>query len=122
MPQPSTTSSMGSDPVGSRSSDVGLPPAALARHADGERRRTLARALHAPARPRTRRITERLDEMRAEIARYRECAIAVHAKLLELESAGNSEVALLRRTLIDSSVKLEQVVRVLTDTPYPGRR
>jgi hypothetical protein len=112
---------MGSDRCsGSRSSDVGLPPAALARHADGERRRALARALHEPPRPRTRRITERLDAMSAAIARYRERAIALHAKLLDLEAAGNDNVAPLRQALIESSVLIERVARSLIDSPDPA--
>jgi hypothetical protein len=105
---------------GSRSPDVGLPPAALARHADDERRRVLARALHEPPRPRTRRITEQLETMRAELARYRERAIALHAKLLELETSGNDNIAPLRRALIDSSVRIEGVARSLIDTPDPS--
>jgi hypothetical protein len=102
--------------------DVGLPPAALARHADQERRRQLARALHAPPPPRTRRITERLGEMREQIARYRERAIALHARLLDLEESGNDNVAPLRRQLIESSVRIEHGVRVLVDTPDPSHK
>ncbi len=113
---------MGSN-AGARSPDVGLPPNALARHVGGvEKRRELAKALHTAPRPRTRRITERLDVLRAEIARYREQAIALHARLVDLEAHNNIEAVTLRRTLIDSSVKLEEVVRALIDTPYPPRR
>ena len=107
-----TLAAMGSAP------DVGLPPAALARHADLERRRELARALHAPPK-RARRITERLEAMRDEIARYRAQAIALHAKLVALEAAGNDNVAELRRALIESSVAIEDVARALVDTPVP---
>jgi hypothetical protein len=102
-----------------RSPDVGLPPAALARHADLERRRELARALHAPPPPRTRRITERLDEMRDQIAKYRAQAIALHARLVELEGAGNDNIAALRRALIEAG-QHENVGRSFTDTP-PAR-
>lgn len=113
-------SSMGSDTRGSRSPDVGLPPAALARHADLERRRVLARALHEPARPRARRITEQLEQLRIAIAQYRARAIVFHARLLELEAAGNDNVARLRKTLIESSVQIEDVARSLVDSPEPG--
>jgi len=92
--------------------DFGLPPAALARHVDVERRRELARALHAPW-PRARGITSRLEVMRDQIAHYRAQAIALHARLVELEAAGNDNVGPLRRTLIESSVQIESVVRSL---------
>jgi hypothetical protein len=107
-----TVTAMGSGP------DIGLPPAALARHADIERRRELARALHAPPQ-RARRITERLEAMREEIARYRAQAIALHAKLVALEAAGNDNVAALRRALIESSVKIEGGARGLVDSQIP---
>ena len=110
---------MGSTP-GPRSPDVGLPPAALARHADLERRRTLARALHEPPRPRARRITEQLDALRAALAQYRERAIAIHKRLVELEVAGNDNVAELRHALIASSVQIESITRSLVDSPDPG--
>jgi hypothetical protein len=114
---------MGSNASRARSPDVGLPPNALARHVHGvQKRRELAQALHAAPLPRTRRITERLETLRAELARYREQAIALHSKLVELETHNNIEATGLRRTLIDSSVKLEEVVRALIDTPYPARR
>jgi hypothetical protein len=83
------TMTMASDRNGSRAPDVGLPPAALARHADDARRRELARALHEPPAPRARRISEQLDSLRAAIARYRERAIALHARLVELEASAH---------------------------------
>ncbi|MEO8704628.1 MAG: hypothetical protein ABI867_31525 [Kofleriaceae bacterium] len=89
-------------------------------HDVDERRRLLARALHESPRPRARRITEQLDAMRQEIARYRERAIALHARLLELEASGNDNVAPLRRQLIASSVQIELGVRSLVDTPDPA--
>ena len=109
--------------MGSRSLDAGLPPAALARHVHGvQRRRELAQALHSAPRARTRRITEQLDVLRMEIARYRAAAIALHARLVELEAAGNDNISQLRRTLIESSVQIEDVVRTLVDSPDPARR
>jgi hypothetical protein len=107
--------------AGSRSrEEQALPPGALARHSDGvDRRRVLARALHEPAPPRSRRITERLEELREQIAKYRAKAIALHAKLVELEPSNGEEVAALRRKLIDSSVKLEDVVRSLIESRGP---
>src|SRR5687767_3476513 len=88
-------------PVAERSPDVGLPPAALARHADLERRRELARALHEPLPPRARGITEQLEMMRHQLALYRAQAILLHARLLELEIAGNDNMGALRRQLIE---------------------
>jgi hypothetical protein len=105
--------------VAVRTPDVGLPPAALARHVDLERRRELARALHAPPRPRTRGIAERIDEMRDQLARYRVQAIALHARLLELENAGNDNMAALRRQLIESSVQIEGVGRAIIGPAEP---
>jgi chromosome segregation ATPase len=58
------------------------------------------------------RIQERLEELRAQIARYRAKATTLHARLIELEPH-NAEVATLRRTLIESSARLEDVVRQL---------
>jgi hypothetical protein len=101
---------------------LGLPPAALARHADQEeRRRELARALHAPRPSRARGITDRLEEMAAQIALYRAKAIALHARLMELESAGNDNVADLRRRLIESSVAIEGIARALVSAPTEPR-
>jgi hypothetical protein len=107
--------------VGSRSSDVGPPPAALARLADHERRRELARALHESGPPRSRGIAERLDQMRTQLAQYRAAAIALHARLVELESAGNDNIAALRRQLIASSVQIEGVGRSIVGSPEPTR-
>lgn len=96
-----------------------MPPAAIARRgADGEERhRELARALHEKPQ-RAPQISERLEALRDQIALYREKAIALHARLLELEEAGE-DVAALRKMLIDSSVRLEQVVRDLIESE-PG--
>jgi chromosome segregation ATPase len=97
---------------------VDLPPAAIARRTEGdERRRVLARALHEPPH-RTAKIEERLAELRDQIAKYREKAIELHARLVELEANGD-DVSALRKTLIDSSVQLEDVVRGLIDSE-PG--
>jgi hypothetical protein len=87
---------------------------------DDGRRRELAHALHQPPR-RARRITDRLDEMRVLLARYRAEAIALHARLVALELAGNDNIAALRRALIASSVQIEDVGRMLVDTPQPTR-
>jgi len=82
----------------------------------------LAQALHAPARPRTRRITEQLDTLRMEIARFRAQAIALHAKLVELETSRNDNVAPLRQALIESSVRIERVAQSLIDSPDPATK
>jgi hypothetical protein len=66
---------------------------------------------------RARRITEQLDALRVAIAQYRERAIAIHARLVELEHAGNDNVTPLRRTLIASSVQIEGVARALVEPP-----
>jgi hypothetical protein len=117
MPPQNTNTTMGAERGDARSQDFGLPPAALARHADDERRRELARALHEPPRPRARRISEQLEVIRAQLERYRERAMALHAKLLDLETSGNDNLASLRKTLIESSVRLEGGARSLIETP-----
>ncbi len=61
-------------------------------------------------------ITERLEVMREQLARYRAQAIVIHARLLELETAGNDNIAAIRRALIESSVRIEGVARALVDT------
>ncbi|MBA2540529.1 MAG: hypothetical protein H0V17_12885 [Deltaproteobacteria bacterium] len=105
--------------TGTRSPDD-PPPAALARQVDDGRRRELAHALHQPH-VRASRITERLDEMRVILARYRAEAIALHARFVALEIAGNDNIAALRRALIASSVQIEDVARMLVDTTVPAR-
>lgn len=103
--------------TGSRDLEVGeLPPAVFARQVDDGRRRELARALHAPL-SHTPRIAERLDQMRALLARYRAEAIALHARLVALELAGNDNVAPLRRALIESTARIESIGRVLSPAP-----
>ena len=54
--------------------------------------------------------------MRQQIAHYRARAIRLHAQLLELEIAGNDNIAPLRRVLIESSVRIEDVARELVGT------
>jgi len=54
--------------------------------------------------------------MRQQIADYRARAIRLHAQLLELEVAGNDNIAPLRRALIESSVRIEDVARALVGT------
>ena len=104
---------------GTNTSNVDLPPAAFARHVDDGRRRELARALHTPQ-PRAAGISKRLDHMRVLLARYRAEAIALHARLVALELAGNDNVAPLRRALIESSVQIESIGRMLADSPMPA--
>ncbi|MBS1124379.1 MAG: hypothetical protein H6Q90_6607 [Deltaproteobacteria bacterium] len=116
-------SPMGSNASRTRSPGVGLPPSALAPQVHVEqKRRELARALPKAPLPRPPRITARLDILRVELARYREQAIVLHAKLVQLEAHNNVESSALRRMLIDSSVKLEEVVRALIDSPCPPPR
>jgi hypothetical protein len=111
------TSNVRSTLHGTRDLDVGeLPPAVFARQVDDGRRRELARALHAPV-SRAPAITERLDHMRALLAKYRAEAIALHARLVALELAGNDNVAPLRRALVESSVRIESIGKVLSDQP-----
>lgn len=59
--------------------------------------------------------------MRGLLARYRAEAIALHARLVALELAGNDNIAALRHALIASSVQIEGVARMLVDTPQPTR-
>ncbi len=94
-----------------RERDVGLPPAALARWNDGvDRRRQLARALHGGPAPRALRITERLDELRVQLAAYRAVAIALHGKLAALEAHGSHDAAAMRARLIELSLLIELLV------------
>lgn len=88
--------------------DVGQPPAVLARRVDDGRRRELARALHTPKQC-PPAITQQLERMRGLLAKYRAEAIALHARLIELELAGNDNIAPLRRALIASSVQIESI-------------
>ena len=94
------------------------PPAVFARQVDDGRRRELARALHTPQ-PRAAGIALRLDRMRVLLARYRAEAISLHARLVELELAGNDNIAPLRRALIESSVQIENIGRMLAGAPMP---
>jgi hypothetical protein len=100
---------------------LGLPPAAIARRVDGEdRHRAVARALHAGPPPRTPQITEKLEELRSQIAMFRARAIDLHVKLVELESKGDSDVRALRSAMMASVVRIEGVVRALVETPDPA--
>ncbi len=54
-------------------------------------------------------ITDRLEHMRGLLAKYRSEAIALHARLVALELAGNDNIAPLRRALIESSVQIESI-------------
>jgi len=87
------------------------PPAVFARCVDDGRRRELA-ALHAPKRC-APAITDRLEHMRGLLAKYRSEAIALHARLVALELAGNDNIAPLRRALIESSVQIESISQLL---------
>ena len=94
------------------------PPAVFARQVDDGRRRELARALHTPQ-PRAAGIIERLDRMRVLLACYRAEAISLHSRLVALELAGNDNVAPLRRALIESSIQIENIGRMLAGAPMP---
>lgn len=99
--------------------DVGLPPSALSRWAEGvERHRAVARALHAPA-P-APQIAEKLEALRAQIAAFRARAIDLHVKLVDLESQGDPDVRSLRSAMMASVVRIEGVVRELIDAPAPA--
>jgi hypothetical protein len=92
--------------------EVSPPPAALARRVDDGRRRELARALHEPKRC-APAIAERLEHMRGLLAKYRAEAIALHARLVALELAGNDNVAPLRRALIASTAQIESLSKLI---------
>jgi hypothetical protein len=100
---------------------VGLPPAAFARRAEGEsRHRAVARALHAGPAPRAPQISEKLEELRAQIATFRARAIDLHVKLVGLEPKGDSDVRALRAAMMANVVRIEGVVRALVETPDPA--
>jgi hypothetical protein len=102
-----------------------LVPAAVARYAGGDdRRRAVARALHAGPAPRTVQVADRLAALRDQVASLRARAIELHVKLLERERGGDVEAGELRRRLMASVVQIESVVRGLVETPDPaaGRR
>lgn len=92
--------------------EISHPPAVFARCVDDGRRRELARALHAPKQC-TPAIIDRVEHMRGLLANYRSAAIALHARLVALELAGNDNIAPLRRALIESSVQIESISRLL---------
>ena len=100
--------------------DVEVIPAQLARRVDDGRRRELARALHLPKEC-PPAITERLEHMRGLLAKYRAAAIALHARLIELELAGNDNVAPIRRALIASSVQIESISKLIGEAPCQAR-
>jgi hypothetical protein len=107
--------------TGTRAEETDLPPAALARRVEAEdRHRAVARALHATPPPRTVQITEKLEGLRSQIAQFRARAIDLHVKLVELESKGDQDVRALRSAMMASVVRIENVVRALTDTPEPA--
>ena len=102
---------------GTRTDRDELPPAAYARRAENEdRHRAIARALHEPPRP---QITEKLEGLRAQIAQFRERAIDLHVKLVDLETKGDGDVRALRAAMMANVVRIEGVVRALIDTPDP---
>lgn len=92
--------------------EVSHPPAVFARCVDDGRRRELARALHAP-KTCAPAIMDRLEHMRGLLAKYRSEAIALHARLVALELAGNDNIAPLRRALIESSVSIESICQLI---------
>ena len=96
--------------------EVSHPPAVFARCVDDGRRRELARALHAP-KTCAPAIMDRLEHMRGLLAKYRSEAIALHARLVALELAGNDNIAPLRRALIESSVSIESICQLIEALP-----
>ena len=74
-----------------------------------ERRRTLARALHEPR--------ARYEVLHDSIARYRERAAAIAARLAELEAAGNDNVAPFRRALVACTEQIEGIARLVGAPP-----
>ena len=82
-----------------------------------DRRRALARALHEPRRP-------RFASLHVTILRYREYAAAIFARLVELENAGNDNLAPMRRALIEVSAQVEGLARLVgveTATPLASQ-
>jgi hypothetical protein len=73
-----------------------------------ERRRALARALHeAP------RVDPRFASLHVTIVLFRERAAEMFKKLVELEAAGNTQAAELRRALVETSAKVEALASVV---------
>jgi len=73
-----------------------------------ERRRALARALHeAP------RVDPRFATLHVSIVLYRERAAVLFRRLVELEAAGNDNVAPIRRALIACSERIESIASVV---------
>ncbi|HWO24720.1 MAG TPA: hypothetical protein VNO30_38525 [Kofleriaceae bacterium] len=106
--------------TGSRADINELTPAAISRRDEIEdRHRALARALHADPATRAPQITEKLEGLRAQIEQFRARAVDLHAKLVELESKGDSDVRALRSAMMASVVRIEGVVRALMETPDP---
>ena len=82
-----------------------------------ERRRALARALHARPEPAAERL-------RAQLCAYRARAIALNARLELLEDA-NPQLALLRARLLATSARLDRATGALLaarDLPITRRR
>jgi hypothetical protein len=97
---------------------VTLSPSTLAHREDEiERHRALARALHAGPPPRAPQIAEKLDALRSQIAQFRARAIDLHVKMVELESQGDPDIRALRAAMMASVVRIEGVVRELTEAP-----
>ena len=106
--------------TGTRADQNELTPAAISRRDEADdRHRALARALHADPVPRAPQITEKLEGLRAQIEQFRARAVDLHAKLVELESKGDSDVRALRSAMMASVVRIEGVGRALLDTPDP---
>ena len=73
-----------------------------------ERRRALARALHeAP------RVDARFAPVHVAIILYRERAAALFRRLVELEAAGNDNIAQVRRALITCSEQVESLAALV---------
>jgi len=71
-----------------------------------ERRRQLARVLHEPR-------DARYAMLHVSILRYRERAAAIWVKLIDLDYAGNDNVAQLRRALLACSEQVESIARIV---------
>ena len=101
--------------IGIRAERADLPAVAMTRRVEGEGRSSVP-----PPPARAPQITEKLEGLRALIAQFRARAIELHHKLIELEGKGEQEdVRALRDAMMASVVRIESIVRALTETPDP---
>ena len=107
--------------TGSPADRADLNPPGNARRGEGEdRHQAVTQAHHAAPPPRAPQISEKLEALREQIASFRARAIDLHVKLVDLESKGDADVRALRAAMMASVVRIESVVRALSEVRDPG--